>query len=70
MKPQISDFVLGSLNEMDKHIEVLDGHLVKTKQKGEVKIKMRCDNGKHFITTLYGVIFAPDLWYCLFSWLC
>ena len=43
-KPEISDFVLVSLEEMDKYIEVADKNFVTVKQTGEVKIKMRDDN--------------------------
>ena len=40
MTPEVSDFIPGSLENMDKHIEVVDRHLVKAKQKGQVRIKM------------------------------
>ena len=40
MTPEISDFIPGSLEDMDKHIEVVDGHHVTEKQKGQVRIKM------------------------------
>ena len=47
--------------ETDKYIEVEDGHLVTAKQTGEVQIKMHNGNGKHFIATLYNILFYPDL---------
>ena len=40
MKPEVSDFITGSLEDTDKHIEVSDGHHVTAKQKGQVRIKM------------------------------
>ena len=43
MIPKISDLILGSLVETDKHIEVSDRNVVTEKQTGEVQIKM-CDN--------------------------
>ena len=61
MKPEISDFISGSLVETDNYIEVADGNFVTVKQKGEIKIKMRNDNENPFIATLYNVLFAPDL---------
>ena len=36
MTPEVSDFVPGSLEDTDKHIEVADVHHVTTKQKGQV----------------------------------
>ena len=61
MTLDISDFVPGSLMEMDKHIEVADGNFITAKQTGEDKIKVCDDNGKPFIATLYKVLFDPDL---------
>ena len=43
MTPEVSDFISGLLEDIDKHIEVADGHQVTAKQKGQVQIKM-CDN--------------------------
>ena len=34
--PQVSDFIPGLLENTDKHIEVADGHHVKSKQKWQV----------------------------------
>ena len=45
MVPEVSDFIPGSLENTDKHIEVADGHHVTEKQKGQVRIKM-CKNKK------------------------
>ena len=39
MTPEVTDFIPGSLEDTDKHIEVADGHHVTTKQKGNVKYK-------------------------------
>ena len=65
--PEVSDFIPGSLEDTDKHIEVEDGHHVTAKQKGKVRIKM-CDNiGDPFIATLQNVLLAPDLCDRLFS---
>ena len=36
MKPEVSDFIPGLLENTDKHIEVSDGHHVTAKQKGQV----------------------------------
>ena len=36
MTPEISDFIPGSLEDMDKHVEVADRHHVTEKQKGQV----------------------------------
>ena len=67
MTPEVSDFIPGSLEDTDKYIEVVDGHHVTTKQKGQVRIQMCNNNGKTFIATLYNVILAPDLCDRLFS---
>ena len=60
MTLQISDFVPGSLVEMDKYIEVAYGNFVTAKQTGEVQIKICDDNRKPFISTLNNVLFASD----------
>ena len=67
MTPQVSDFIPGSLEDTIKHIEVTDVHYVMAKQKEQVRIKM-CDNiGDTFITTLYNILLAPDIYDKLFS---
>ena len=66
MTPDISDFITGLLVGKDKYTEVADGNFVTAKQTGEVKIKMWDNNEKPFISTLYNVIFAPDLYDTLF----
>ena len=43
MKPPVSDFIPGSLEDTDKYIEVLDGHYVTVKQKRQVQIRI-CDD--------------------------
>ena len=60
MTPEVSDFIPGSLEDTDKYIEVVDGHHVTEKQKGQVQIKMCDDNGKTIIAKLYNVLLAPD----------
>ena len=61
MKPEVSDFIPGSLEDTDKHIEVADGHHVTAKQKVQVQINMCDDNGYPFIATLHNVLLAPYL---------
>ena len=61
MTPEVSDFIPGSLEDMDKHIEVTDGHHVNMKQKGQVQIKMYDNTGYPFIATLHNVLLAPYL---------
>ena len=56
--PEISDFILGSLVETDKYIEVVDGNFVTAKQTGQVQIEMRDNNENPFISTLYNVPIA------------
>ena len=65
--PELSDLILGSLEDTDKYIEVSDGHHVTAIQKGQVRIQMYDDNGKTFIETLHNVLLAPDLCDRLFS---
>ena len=38
MTPEVTDFIPGSLEDMDKFIEVANGHHVTAKQKGSVRI--------------------------------
>ena len=40
MTPEVLGFLPGSLEDMDKNIEVADGHHVTAKKKGQVRIKM------------------------------
>ena len=67
MKPQVSDFIPGSLEDTDKHIEVAYGYHFTAKQKGQVRIKMCNDNGDPFIATLHNVFLEQDLCDRLFS---
>ena len=67
MTPEVMDFIPGSLEDMDKFIEVADGHHVTAKQKDSVRIKTCDDNGKKSIAILYNVLLAPDLCNILFS---
>ena len=67
MTPEVSYFIPGSLEYTDKHIEVVDGHHITTKQKGQVRTK-KCNNNRDpFIATLHNVLFAPGLYNRLFS---
>ena len=67
MTPDVSYFIPGSLEDTDKHIEVLDRHHVTEKQKVQVRIKM-CDNNRdHFITMLHNVLLTPYFCDRLFS---
>ena len=45
MTPEVSDVISGLLEDMDKHIEVLDGHHVTAKHSGQVQTKQFDDNG-------------------------
>ena len=65
-KPQISYFTPFSLEDRDKHIEVLYRHHATAKQKGQVQIKMCDNNGDNFITKLDNVLLAPDICNMLF----
>ena len=67
MTPEVSDFIPVSLEDTDKHIEVLYGHHVTAKQKGQARIKICKNNGDAFIATLHNVPLAPDLCDRLFS---
>ena len=67
MTPEVSDFIPGSLEDTDKHIEVLDGHHITAKKNGQVQIKMRGNNGDLFIAMLHKLFLAPDLYDGLFS---
>ena len=67
MTPTVLDFILGSLEDMDKYIEVADGHHVTAKQRGQAQMKMCNNNRKPFIATLHNVLLAPDLCDRLFS---
>ena len=60
MAPEVSDFIPGSLEDTDKYIEVVDGHHVTAKQKGQVRIQICNNNGDPFIATLHNVLLAPD----------
>ena len=61
MTPEVSDFIPSLLEDTYKHIEVVDGHHVTVKQKGQVRIKMCNKKGDPFIATLHNVLLAPDL---------
>ena len=65
--PEVSGFITGLLEDKDEHIEVMDGHHVTAKKKGQVRIKMCNNNGDPFIATLHNVLLAPDICNRLFS---
>ena len=67
MKPQVSDYIPGSLEDTDENIEVEDIHNVTEQQKVQVQIKMCDDNGDTSIATFHNVLLAPDLCRRLFS---
>ena len=67
MTQEVSDLIPGSLEDMDKYIEVADRHHVTAKQKGQSRIQMSNNNGKPFIASLHNVLLAPDLCDSLFS---
>ena len=62
MTPQVSGFITCSLEDIDKNIEVSDGHHVTAKQKIQVQIKMCDDNGdfllRHYTTYFWHQIYA------------
>ena len=65
--PEVLGFIPVSLEDTNKHIEVLDRHHITAIQKGQVQIKMCGNNGDTFIAKLHNVLLAPDLCYRLFS---
>ena len=67
MTPEVLDYIPVSLEDTDKYIEVVDGHHVTAKQKGQVRIQMCDDNGKTFIATLHNVLLTPYLCNRVFS---
>ena len=69
MTLEVSNFIPGSLEDTDKHIEVADGHYVTAKQKKQARIKMCNDNGDPSIATFQNVLLAPDLCDRLFSYI-
>ena len=64
------EFIPGLLEDIDKHIEVSDGHYFMEKQKVQVRIKVYNDNRYTLNSALYNVLFAPDLCDRLFSIIC
>ena len=67
MTPQVSDFIPGSSEDTDKHIEVVGRNHVAEKQKGRYQIKICINTGNPFIATLQNILLAPDLCDRLFS---
>ena len=62
MKPQVSGFIPGSLEDTDKHIEVADGNHVAAKQKGQFKLKCVTTKeihlSQHYTTYFWHQIYA------------
>ena len=67
MIPEVSDFIPGSLEDTDIHIEVVDGHLVTAVKQKQVRIKIYNNKGYAFIATSENVILATYLCDRLFS---
>ena len=67
MKPKVSGFIPGSLENTDKHVEVSYGNQVKTKQRGKSRINICDDNGDTFIATLHNILLESDLYGRIFS---
>ena len=67
MTQQVSDFIPGSLEDMDKYIEVVDEHHVTANKKGQVQIKMCDDNGDNFNAIFHNAFLALYLCDRLFS---
>ena len=65
--PEVSNCISGSLEDIDKHIEVAEGHHVMAKQIGKVQIQLYDHNRYPFIVTLHNILLAPDLCDSLFS---
>ena len=71
MTPQFLDFILGLLDNMQKHIEVADGHHVMEQQSQGVRITICDDNGDtlsqhcttHFCNKIYTKGYFPILRY-------
>ena len=61
MTPQVYDFIPGSLEDMDKYIEVKEIHYVTDNQNGQFQIKMCNDNRNHFIAILHNTLLEPNL---------
>ena len=61
MTPELSDFIPGSLEDMDKHLKVADRQHVTSKQKGQVQINICKNNRDPFIDILHNVLFTQDL---------
>ena len=61
MTPQVQDFISRSLEDTDKHIEVVDEHYVTAKKKGKIQIRMCDDNRDLFIVTFHKIIWSPDI---------
>ena len=59
--PEVSDLIPSSLEDTDIYIGVADGHYITDKQKYQVRIKMRDDNGNPFIATLHNVLLETYL---------
>ena len=62
MTPEVLDFIPGSLEDKDKHIEVADGYHVTAKQKGQVQKKcakiMKILSSQRYKTYIWHQIYA------------
>ena len=61
MISEVSVFIPGMLEDTDKHIEVLDGHHVTEKQKGQVQIKI-CDDTRNPFIERYTTYFWHQIY--------
>ena len=69
MTPQVSYFIQGFLEDMDKHIEVADRNNVKAKPKGQVGIKiatiMEIPSSQRYTTYFWHHIYATGYFHSL-----
>ena len=56
MTQDVSDFIPGSLEDTDKHVEAEYVNHVTEKQKGKVRIKICDNNGDNFIVTIHNIL--------------
>ena len=64
--PEVAHFIPGSLEDTDKHIEVVDGNHAAAKKRS-VQINFFDDHGNPFIATLHNILLARDLCNRFFS---
>ena len=61
MTPFLDDFIPGTMETVDKFVEVADGHYVPGKQQGKVRIRMHDDVGRPFQIVLEEVLYILAL---------